>query len=118
MSEASEAKIDGARLQKNSGRGKIQKGDATLYDMVIDYKEYAKSFAVSPQLWGKVCTDAMRVGFDKNPVLKLIMGVGADKTRLAVIGWDHLMYLYERIESLEQEIAYLRDDIYEREVYE
>ena len=40
MSEKSEAKRDGAKQQKNSGRGNYQKGDAQWNDFVVDYKEY------------------------------------------------------------------------------
>jgi len=40
MSERGEAKRDGAKAQKNSGRGDYQKGDAQWHDFVVDYKEY------------------------------------------------------------------------------
>ena len=42
MSERSEVKRDGAKAQKNSGRGDYQKGDAKWKKFVVDYKEYAK----------------------------------------------------------------------------
>jgi hypothetical protein len=47
LSERGEAKRDGAKQQKNSGRGKIQKGDATWNGFVVDYKEYSKSISIS-----------------------------------------------------------------------
>ena len=87
MSERGEAKRDGAKLQKNSGRGKIQKGDAILGDFVVDYKEYSESISISKKIWAKVCTDAFKVSTSKHPILKLILG--ADKPiRLAVVEWS------------------------------
>lgn len=94
MSERSEAKRDGARLQKNSGRGKIQKGDSVMGDFVVDYKEYNESISVSKKMWAKICSDAFTVSRDKHPVLKLVLG---DKypTRIAVIEWDTFMEMKE-----------------------
>lgn len=94
MSERSEAKRDGAKLQKNSGRGKIQKGDATWKNFVVDYKEYESSISITPSIWAKICTDTFKVSRDKYPVLKLILG-GKNKTRLAVIEWSLLEDLIE-----------------------
>lgn len=86
MTEASEAKRDGATLQPNSGRGKHKKGDATLGPFLIDYKEYAKSFGVSTEVWKKLCTDAIVKG-RKEPALKLVLGSGVEpRTRVWVIG--------------------------------
>ena len=89
MSERGEIKRDGAKAQKNSGRGEYQKGDAQWHDFVVDYKEYEKSISVSQSIWAKICTDTFKVNRDKYPVLKLILG-SADKrkTRLAVIEWE------------------------------
>ena len=87
MSERGEAKRDGAKQQKNSGRGDYQKGDATWHDFVVDYKEYAKSISISKEIWAKICTDTFKVSRDKYPVLKLILGGESSKTRLAVIEW-------------------------------
>ena len=87
MSERGEAKRDGAKLQKNSGRGQYQKGDATWRSFVVDYKEYEKSISITIEIWAKVCTDTFKVSRKKFPVLKLILGKNNDKTRLAVIEW-------------------------------
>lgn len=87
MSERSEVKRDGAVAQKNSGRGAYQKGDARWRNFVVDYKEYAKSFSLNVASWSKVCTDTFKVSRDYYPVLKVILGEGNDKTRLAVIEW-------------------------------
>ena len=95
MSERGEAKRDGAKQQKNSGRGEYQKGDAIWNDFVVDYKEYEKSISISQDIWGKICTDTFKVSRDKFPVLKLILGAGARKTRLAVIEWA----LFEQMEE-------------------
>lgn len=95
MSERSEAKRDGAKQQKNSGRGDYQKGDALWSGFVVDYKETAKSVTVSKEMWAKICTDTFKVSRDKNPALKLIIGEGNSKTRLAVIEWSLLEQLVE-----------------------
>ena len=94
MSEKSEIKRDGAKAQKNSGRGKIQKGDAIWHDFVVDYKEYSKSISISKDIWAKICTDTFKVSREKFPVLKLILGDG-NPTRLAVIEWS----LFEEMEE-------------------
>ena len=88
MSERSEAKRDGAKQHKNSGRGNYQKGDAQWKSFVVDYKEYEKSISVTQDMWAKICTDTFKVSRDKYPVLKLILGEGSSKTRLAVIEWS------------------------------
>jgi hypothetical protein len=72
MSERSEAKRDGAKQQKNSGRGDYQKGDALWNGFVVDYKETGKSVAVSKEMWAKVCTDTFKVSRSYHPVLKLV----------------------------------------------
>jgi hypothetical protein len=95
MSERGEAKRDGAKLQKNSGRGQYQKGDATWRSFLVDYKEYEKSISITKEIWAKVCTDTFKVSREKFPVLKLILGKNNDKTRLAVIEWALLEELVE-----------------------
>lgn len=94
MSERGEIKRDGAKAQKNSGRGKIQKGDAIWHDFVVDYKEYSKSISISKDIWAKICTDTFKVSRNKFPVLKLILGESSP-TRLAVIEWS----LFEEMEE-------------------
>lgn len=88
LSEKGEAKRDGAKLQKNSGRGKIQKGDSTWNGFVVDYKEYSKSISISEEIWAKICTDTFKVSRSSHPLLKLILGAGDRKTRLAVVEWS------------------------------
>lgn len=87
MSERGEAKRDGAKQQKNSGRGDYQKGDAVWNGFVVDYKEYSKSISISQENWAKICTDTFKVSRSAHPLLKLILGTGAKKTRLAVVEW-------------------------------
>lgn len=96
MSEKGEAKRDGARQQKNSGRGKIQKGDSTWNGFVVDYKEYSKSISISEEIWAKICTDTFKVSRSYHPLLKLILGEGARKTRLAVVEWALFEEMVER----------------------
>lgn len=102
MSERSEAKRDGAKLQKNSGRGKYQKGDSTWNGFVVDYKEYSKSISISQEIWAKICTDTFKVSRSAHPLLKLILGTGSKKTRLAVIEWSLLEDLLSRLENINE----------------
>lgn len=95
MSEADESKRDGARLQPNSGRGPIAKGDAIWCGYVVDYKEYGKTFGLSKSMWSKVCTDTFAVGLEYNPALKVVLG-SKNKVRLAVIEWEHFKELVEK----------------------
>lgn len=85
MSEELEAKRDGATLHRNSGRGVIEKGDASLGPFCIDYKEYNQSFGVSRTVWAKCQKDALAMR--KQPALKLVLGDEkvSDKVRLWVI---------------------------------
>lgn len=94
MSERKHAEKDGARLQPNSGRFTHAKGDATLDTVtglyVIDYKEYSKQYGISKDNWAKICSDALKVNFDSEPVLKLVLG---GTTELAVIDWSWFLAL-------------------------
>jgi hypothetical protein len=92
MSERGEAKRIGAKLQKNSGRGRIQKGDATWYNYVLDFKEFTKSFSITQSVWAKVVTDTMKVDRKKSPAIYLVLD---GKTRLAVIEWSEFERLVE-----------------------
>lgn len=95
MSEANEIKRDGAKAQKNSGRGQYQKGDAKWHQFVVDYKETAKSVSLNKDMWAKICTDTFRVDRNMHPLLKIIIGEGSSKVRLAVVEWDILEELVE-----------------------
>lgn len=95
MSERGEAKRIGARLQKNSGRGKIQKGDATWRNYVLDFKEFSRSFSVSQSVWAKVVTDTLKVDRSKSPAIALVLGEGSNKIRLAIIEWSEFERLVE-----------------------
>lgn len=95
MSERGEASRDGARLQKNSGRGEYQKGDATWKGFVVDYKEYPKGIRITPDMWAKICSDQIKVDREAHPVLKVIMQAGGRKVRLAVIEWEVLEELLD-----------------------
>lgn len=99
MTEEREAKRDGARLQRNSGRGILEKGDATIGPFTIDYKEYDESFSVSRKVWAKTKLDAWK---NRNmPALKLVLGSkdSTDKVRLWVI--DDTMF-HEMLEAWEE----------------
>jgi hypothetical protein len=98
VSEANEIKRDGAKAQKNSGRGQYQKGDAKWHQFVVDYKETAKSVSLNKEMWAKICTDTFRVDRNMHPLLKIIIGEGPSKVRLAVVEWDILEELVEDYE--------------------
>lgn len=108
MSEAIEAKLDGAKLQPNSGRGKHAKGDATyagaLGTYVIDYKEYSKGIRLTADLLGKLNADAFMVDMQAVGVLKLVLGTDRPM-RVAVVNWEHLLELNERIKELECQLS-------------
>lgn len=82
--EKEEIKRDGGKPQKNSGRGRIQKGDAVLEPFCYDIKEYSKSFSLSKDVWAKICDDAFRSG-RREPALKVVLGEGNYKIRLWVV---------------------------------
>jgi len=88
LTEKDEAARDSATLHSNSGRGYIQKGDASNEVFCIDYKEYAESFGVSRGVWAKCTADALKMR--KQPALKLVLGRDGHKTRLWVI--DDVMF--------------------------
>jgi hypothetical protein len=87
MSEKGEIKRDGSKATKNSGRGQYQKGDSILDIFTIDYKEYPKGFTINENAWAKICTDAMRNN-RSTPMLKVVLGSGNHRTRLAVVSFD------------------------------
>ena len=97
MSERAEVKRDGAKAQKNSGRGDYQKGDAQWKKFLVDYKEAGKSFTLSKDNWAKICTDTFKVNRDMHPALKIIIGAES-KVRLGIIDWsilEELIQFYE-----------------------
>ena len=95
MSERREIARDGAKAQKNSGRGKFQKGDAIDGNYLVDYKEYEKAFGISSAVWTKLCTDAMKSGVMLEPAFKLVLGPPGQHIRLAVISWEEFQRLRE-----------------------
>ena len=97
MSERAEVKRDGAKAQKNSGRGDYQKGDAQWKKFLVDYKETGKSFTLNKDNWAKICTDTFKVNRDMHPALKIIIGAES-KVRLGIIEWsilEELIQFYE-----------------------
>jgi hypothetical protein len=90
----SEVKRDGAKAQKNSGRGDYQKGDAKWNQFLVDYKEASASFTLNKPVWSKICTDTFRVSRDMHPALKIIIG-NDSKVRLGIIEWAVLEELIQ-----------------------
>lgn len=85
MSEIEEIKRMGAVAQKNSGRGKVAKGDAIIDGYwLCDVKEYPKGYTVNLDNWAKTCTDAIRAG-EYEPTINIVLGEGKQKVRLFVI---------------------------------
>lgn len=112
MSEEQEIRRDKAVAQKNSGRGKIHKGDAKLDDYwLVDYKEYPKGFTVDLNSWAKICTDAIRSG-NYEPTLKIVLGTGTNKVRLFVISEDE-MNEFRRLRRAEQELQAQAESAYQ-----
>ena len=91
MSERGEAKRIGAKQHKNSGRN-YTKGDASWRNYVLDFKEFAKSFSITQEVWAKVVTDTLKVDRSKSPAICLILG---GKTRLAIIEWSEFERLVD-----------------------
>lgn len=106
MTERSEARRDGARQQKNSGRGAYSKGDAVWKMFLLDYKEYPKGFRVTLKEWAKVCGDAAREssrsGRDLYPAFKSIMGDDKNKIRLATLEWAMFEELVDKAERYDR----------------
>ena len=82
--ELAEIRRFGGSAQKNSGRGKHNKGDARLHNFIVDVKEYAKSFSLSRAVWAKICTDAAKGKAE--PALMICLGDDDNPIRLWVIG--------------------------------
>lgn len=84
MTEANEIKKMGGRPQRNSGRGILEKGDATLGPFLVDVKEYDESFSVSRANWAKLQSDAFRAQ-QRQPMFWLALGEKESKTKLRVV---------------------------------
>jgi outer membrane phospholipase A len=91
--EKSEAKRMGATLHKNSGRGRVKKGDGTWRRFIVDWKFAKKSFALNKDVWSKVVTDTLKSDREKNPALIIVLGEGQDIVRLAIIEQEILEQL-------------------------
>jgi len=88
-------KAMGGTPHPNSGRGQTKKADGTLNDFVVDVKESGKSFTLNTDVWAKVCTDATKVDFRKDPAL--IVSLNEGQTELVVIALD----VFERLINAE-----------------
>lgn len=84
MSEKREIERMGGRPQRNSGRGILEKGDATLGPFLVDVKEYDESFSVSRANWAKLQSDAFR-SQQRQPMFWLALGDKESKTKLRVV---------------------------------
>lgn len=96
MTEQAEIKRMGGRAQSNSGRGILEKGDATLKPFCVDIKEYDESFSVSRKNWAKLTLDAFKSG-RMVPAFMLALGSkgSKDKLRLWVIHDDMFQEMRE-----------------------
>jgi len=101
--EKGEAKLDGAKLVKNSGRG-VLKGDAVLSmggkeTALIDYKHYTSSFSINKEAWKKHCRDAVQDGHEMALYSVILGDLDGSEVKVAVIDWEwfkHFLELYER----------------------
>ena len=91
--EKSEAKRMGATLHKNSGRGRVKKGDGTWRRFIVDWKFAKRSFTLNKDVWSKVVTDTLKSDKEKNPALIIVLGEGQDIVRLAIIEQEILEQL-------------------------
>lgn len=88
----------GGKPHKNSGRGKVNKGDGTYKGFTVDVKETKSSFTMSKSVWAKVCTDSVKNNQD--PMLLVVLDGG---TRLAVVEFDTLDRLLDIEEQWEED---------------
>lgn len=97
--ERREAKIDGARLVKNSGRGE-SKGDARLdspqgfFKFLIDYKHYEGTFTINRANWKKLAKDAWNDDH-RSPLIKVVYEDGVE---LAILEWNEFVQMMEAAE--------------------
>jgi len=83
--EKAEAKRMGAKLHKNSGRGRAKKGDGSWRNFLVDWKFASRSFALNADVWAKVVSDCLLTDKEKNPCLIIVLGEGSQTVRLAII---------------------------------
>ena len=92
--EKREAKLDGASLVKNSGRGE-SKGDAKWKIFLVDYKHYAKTFSLSKASWKKMKKDSWNSDH-REPLIKVVFD---DNSSVAVVDWAWLQWAVEMLED-------------------
>lgn len=110
-SELNELKRIGATPQKNSGRGKHDKGDGILDNIwLVDVKEYSKTFGLSQDVWAKTSTDAFRAGH-KEPMLLVVLGEGNKVIRLVVHSMTDFLEMKEQIQDLKEYILILEAQV-------
>ena len=95
-SEQSLIRSMGGTPHKNRGRGQ-KRADGTVNGFVVDVKEGGNSFTLNTSVWAKVCTDAAKVDFRKDPAL--IISLNDGKTQLAIIALD----VFERLIDAESD---------------
>lgn len=81
----------GGTPHKNSGRGKVKKGDGSYENFTVDVKEAKSSFTLNKNVWAKACTDAVKNRGTDPMILVVLDG----QTRLAVIELSVLEQLLE-----------------------
>jgi hypothetical protein len=90
--EELQARRDGAKLVKNSGRGQ-RKGDAILDDYMLDYKFTSKnSYAINLDKFNALEKQAWDER--KEPIVIAIFTESKDKA-LAIIAWEELKELLD-----------------------
>ncbi len=94
-SETREARKDKATLVPNSGRG-VLKGDAKIYDYLLDYKHVISTHTIKATAWKKHSKDAWNNGH-LSPLYKIIYG--ENELSLAVVEWNEFVQLKEDAEK-------------------
>ena len=93
------ARRDGADLVKNSGRG-MRKGDARRGSFLIDYKfTEKKSYALNIEAVNAFSKQAYSEGY--TPVIVAVFEEHKSRA-IAMIDWDLLMEMHDRIKELEE----------------
>jgi hypothetical protein len=90
--ERRQAKRDGAKPVKNSGRGH-EKGDAKLPGFLMDYKFNDKSFQLTADNWVKFSNQAWKQD-RREPIICVNFG---DGSRIAIIDWSVFRQYFEEI---------------------
>lgn len=102
------ARMDGARLVKNSGRG-MNKGDAVYHNILIDYKFTEKdSYSLNINKFQKHLQDAF--SHRLQPAIVVIYENHKNRA-IAMVEWPLLQELIDENNDLHSQIDYLNEEL-------